>query len=52
MEARWYWRDSNVSPNAAQGYHSHHNAETYMLVGDALARAIIELDRANFKRGD
>jgi hypothetical protein len=45
MEARGFWRDSNVSPNAAQGYHYHHNAETYMLVGDALARGMIELDK-------
>jgi len=52
MEARGYWRDSNVSPNAAQGYHYHHNAETYMLVGDALGRAMIELDGASSKGGD
>jgi len=45
MEARGFWRDSNISPNAAQGYHYHHNAETYMLVGEALARGMIELDK-------
>ena len=28
------------------------NAETYMLVGDALGRAMIELDRANSQGGD
>ncbi|NIP22231.1 MAG: hypothetical protein GWN67_00075 [Phycisphaerae bacterium] len=40
MEARSYWR--NFGPSN-QGYHYNHNAETYMLVGDALGRAMVEL---------
>ncbi len=40
MEARGYWRDFGPS---TQDYHYYHNAETYMLVGDALGRAMVEL---------
>ncbi|MHC4743277.1 MAG: hypothetical protein ACYS8Z_15285, partial [Planctomycetota bacterium] len=40
MEARSYWRDFGPS---TQGYHYNHNAETYMLVGDALGRGMVEL---------
>ena len=36
-----YWRDSSVSPSTA-GYHYNHNAETYLLVGDALGRAMAD----------
>jgi len=42
VEARGYWRDSSVSPTGV-GYHYNHNAETYLLTGDALGRAMIEL---------
>jgi alpha-galactosidase len=42
MEARGFWRDSSESPSAV-GYHYNWNAETYMLVGDALGRAMVEL---------
>ncbi|MHC4740453.1 MAG: M60 family metallopeptidase, partial [Planctomycetota bacterium] len=42
MEARGYWRDSSESPTGT-GYHYNHNAETYMLVGDALGRGMISL---------
>ncbi|MFZ9935809.1 MAG: sialate O-acetylesterase [Luteolibacter sp.] len=42
FDARGYWRDLSVSP-VNQGYHYHRNAETYMLVGDALGRGMIEL---------
>lgn len=45
MEARGYWRDLAVSP-ANQGYHYHRNAETFMLVGDALGRGMIDLLKA------
>ena len=44
-EARGYWRDSSISPTGA-GYHYNGNAETYMLVGDALGRAMMELESA------
>lgn len=40
-EARGYWRTSG--PNQSQGYHYFHNAETYMLIGDAMGRAMIDL---------
>ena len=42
IDTRPFWRDAEVSPSN-QGYHYNHNAETYMLVGDALGRAMVEL---------
>ena len=42
VDARPFWRDSSVSPKN-QDYHYNHNAETYMLVGDALGRAMVGL---------
>ncbi len=42
MEARHYWRTREQSPNA-ENFHYYWNSETYMLVGDALARAIIDM---------
>ncbi|MBD3674892.1 MAG: sialate O-acetylesterase [Planctomycetaceae bacterium] len=42
IDARPFWRDKEVSPTGA-GYHYNHNAETYMLVGDALGHAMAEL---------
>lgn len=36
-ETRGFWREARFSPNQAQGYHFWHNAETYYLVGRALA---------------
>ncbi len=42
VEARHYWRTNDVSPTST-GYHYNHNAETYLLVGDALGRAMIEM---------
>ena len=43
MEARGFWRDSSISPST-QGYHYNWNAETYLLVGDALGRAMVDLE--------
>ena len=37
-----YWRDVEESP-ANQGYHYNRNAETYMLVGDAIGRSMLNL---------
>ncbi|MCF7956131.1 MAG: hypothetical protein K9M75_10040, partial [Phycisphaerae bacterium] len=37
-----FWRESDESPTGT-GYHYNHNAETQMLVGDALGRAMVEL---------
>lgn len=42
IDTRPFWRDAEVSPTN-QSYHYNHNAETYMLVGDALGRAMVEL---------
>ncbi len=41
MEGRGYWR--TTGPNTAQNYHYYHNAETYMLVGDAMGRGMADL---------
>ncbi|BCX46294.1 VonWillebr and factor type A [Haloferula helveola] len=37
-----YWRDVSISPSG-EGFHYNWNAETYMLVGDAVGRAMIDL---------
>jgi len=42
VETRDFWRDVSVSPRN-QGYHYNRNAETYMLVGDALGRGMVKL---------
>jgi len=45
VEARGYWRPSSSSPTD-KGYHYNHNAETYLLVGDALGRAMVKMQNA------
>jgi len=42
VDARPFWRDAAASPAPRQGHHYHHNAETYLLVGEALGRAMAE----------
>lgn len=42
IDTRPFWREPEVSP-INQDYHYNHNAETYMLTGDALGRAMVEL---------
>lgn len=42
IDSRPYWKNVDQSPNGA-GYHYNHNAETYMRVGEALGRAMVEL---------
>ncbi|MBT8038419.1 MAG: hypothetical protein KJO21_12835 [Verrucomicrobiae bacterium] len=42
IDTRPFWRGPEVSPKN-QNYHYNHNAETYMLTGDALGRAMVEL---------
>jgi autotransporter-associated beta strand protein len=42
MESRSFWRTLAQSPGT-QDFHYHNNAETYMLMGDALGRAMIDL---------
>jgi alpha-galactosidase len=40
MDTLDYWRSVEESP-VNQGYHYNRNAETFMLVGDAMGRAIM-----------
>ena len=42
VDTRDFWREVDESP-MSQDYHYHRNAETYMLVGDALGRAMVRL---------
>ena len=42
VDTRDFWRSVEQSPNG-QGYHYNGNAGTYMLVGDALGRGMVEL---------
>lgn len=42
VDTRDFWRSAENSPSR-QGYHYNRNAETYMLVGDALGREMVRL---------
>ncbi len=42
VDIRDFWREIDESPRS-QDYHYNRNAETYMLVGDALGRAMVRL---------
>ncbi|MEE2887225.1 MAG: sialate O-acetylesterase [Planctomycetota bacterium] len=42
VDTRGYWRIREQSPSG-QGYHYNRNAETYMLIGEALGRGMIDL---------
>ncbi len=42
VDIRDFWREVDASPTN-QDYHYNRNAETYMLVGDALGRAMVRL---------
>ncbi|KAL7581808.1 hypothetical protein ACA910_022333 [Epithemia clementina (nom. ined.)] len=42
VDTRDFWREANVSPTN-QDYHYNRNAETYLLVGDALANRMIKV---------
>ena len=42
VDTRGFWRSRGESPTNT-GYHYNHNAETYILTGDALGRAMVEL---------
>ena len=42
IETRDFWRDESISPRN-QGFHYNQNAETYMLVGEALGEAMLRL---------
>ena len=47
VDTRDFWRSKEASPNQRQGHHYFRNAETYMLVGDALGRGMVRLMDAN-----
>jgi hypothetical protein len=51
MDTRDYWREVGESP-ANQGYHYNRNAETFMLVGDAMGRAMVKLLKTYSVSGD
>ena len=42
VETRDFWKDAAISPRN-QGFHYNGNAETYMLVGDAIGRGMVKL---------
>jgi hypothetical protein len=42
VDTRGFWRSRAESPTGT-GYHYNHNAETYVLTGDSLGRAMVEL---------
>ena len=42
VDTRSFWRERGISPTNT-GYHYNHNAETYVLIGDALGRAMVGL---------
>ena len=42
VDTRSFWRSRGESPTNT-GYHYNHNAETYVLTGDALGRAMVKL---------
>ena len=42
VDTRGFWRNRGESPTGT-GYHYNHNAETYVLIGDALGRAMVRL---------
>ncbi|HEX5790197.1 MAG TPA: hypothetical protein VFY13_03540, partial [Luteolibacter sp.] len=42
VDSRGFWRNVGESPTGT-GYHYNHNAEVYLLTGDALGRAMVEL---------
>ena len=42
VDTRDFWREVDESP-MGQDYHYNRNAETYMLIGDALGRAMVKL---------
>ncbi len=46
VETRDFWREAEISPRN-QGFHYNQNAETYMLVGEALGRGMVELQKKN-----
>ena len=50
VDTRDFWREVDESP-MSQDYHYNRNAETYLLVGDALGRATVELQGGKSEAG-
>lgn len=46
-----FWRDKEVSPTG-QGFHWNTNAETYYLIGEAMAKAMLKLCETDAKSSD
>lgn len=46
METRGFWRAAEYSPNPSEGYHWFHNAESYVLIGNALAEGMLQAMQA------
>ncbi len=46
VDTRGFWRARGESPTNT-GYHYNHNAETYVLTGDAIGRAMVRLQGGN-----
>ena len=46
VETRDFWREPEVSPKN-QGFHYNQNAETYMLVGEAMGKGMLERKSGN-----
>jgi len=44
VDTRPFYRPAEVSPRN-ESFHYHGNAETYMLVGEAMGRAMVELQK-------
>ena len=44
VETRDFWKEVELSPRN-QGFHYNGNAETYMMVGDAMGRGMLKLLR-------
>jgi len=50
VDTRDFWREVDDSPTS-QDYHYNRNAETYLLVGDALGRAMVKLQGGKSEAG-
>lgn len=42
IDTRTFWREEAVSPST-QGFHWNHNAQTYFLIGDSMAKEMLSL---------
>lgn len=45
VDTRGFWREADVSPKQ-QDFHYNQNGETYYLVGEAMGKAMLELEKA------